>query len=145
MPDERFLIDTSAWLFALRKQFLPEIKDRIELLLKENMVLTTGIIRLELLSGTRTETEYERLKKRLSALETIETNASLWDMACSFGFKLRREGVTIPYTDILVATCAIYSGCILLHADRHFDLAARHLKLKHESFAETIGTPNRAG
>jgi len=143
MPDERVLIDTSAWLFALRKEFVPEIKDRIDLLLKENLVLTTGIIRLELLAGTRTESEYERLKKRLSTLESIETDAPLWEMACDLGFRLRRKGVTIPCTDILIAACALSAGCVLLHADRHFDLAADHLKLKHESFAEAVGNPNR--
>ncbi len=47
MPDEPVLVDTSAWLFALRKDFLPQIKDRVDLLLKENLVLTSGIIKCE--------------------------------------------------------------------------------------------------
>ena len=138
MPDERVLVDTSAWLFALRKDFLPEIKDRIDLLLIENLVLTTGIIRLELLAGTRTEEEYGRLKKRLSALESIETDDLLWETACDTGFKLRRKGITIPYTDILIAACALSWGCIVLHADSHFDLIAEHLNLKCESFVEAV-------
>ena len=57
MPGELVLVDTSAWLFALRKDFIPKIKDRIDLLLKDNLVLTTGIIRLELLGGITTESE----------------------------------------------------------------------------------------
>ena len=89
MPNDPILVDTSAWIFALRKDFLPEIKDRVALLLGENLVLTTGIIRLELLGGTRGEAEYDRLKKRLSGLESIETDHSPWDMACEIGFKLR--------------------------------------------------------
>ena len=139
MPDERVLIDTSAWLFALRREFLTEIKDRIDLLLKEDRVQTTGIIRLELLAGTRTKGEYDRLKQRLSALENIETDAALWEMACDIGFKLRRKGITIPYTDILIASCALTAGAVLLHADRHFDLAAGLLNLKTESYADAIG------
>lgn len=144
MPGELVLIDTSVWLSALRKDFLPEIKDRVDLLLKENLVLTTGIIRLELLAGTRTEAEYDRLKKRLAALESIETDDSLWEMACDIGFKLRREGITIPYTDILIATCALVRGCIILHADNHFDLMAEHINLKSESFVKAVlGFPSR--
>ncbi len=138
MRDKFALIDTSAWLFALRKDFLPEIKDRLDFLLKENMVLTTGIIRLELLSGTKTETEYDRLKKRLSTLESIETDDSLWDMACDLGFKLRRNGVTIPYTDILIATCAMSAGCIILHADNHFDIIAEHSNLDSETYVTAV-------
>ena len=30
------LIDTSVWLFALKKNIYPEIKERVELLLKDN-------------------------------------------------------------------------------------------------------------
>lgn len=138
MPGEPVLVDTSAWFFALRKDFLPEIKDRLDLLLIENLVLTTGIIRLELLAGTRTEAEYDRLKKRLGALESIETDDSLWEMACDIGFTLRREGVTIPYTDILIATCALARGCSILHADNHFDVMAEHINLKAESFVTAV-------
>jgi hypothetical protein len=42
MPNDLFLIDTSAWILALRKDFLPEVKDRIEYLLKENAIITNG-------------------------------------------------------------------------------------------------------
>jgi predicted nucleic acid-binding protein len=143
MPGDPVLIDTSAWLFALRKDFLPEIKDRLDFLLKENLVLTTDIIKLELLAGTRNKTEYDRLKKRLGALENIKTDDSLWDMACDIGFKLRREGVTIPYTDILIATCALSRGCIILHADNHFDLMADHINLKAESFVTVVRKNHR--
>ena len=96
MPNDPVLVDTSAWLFALRKDFMPEIKDRLAMLLRENLVLTTGIIRLELLAGTRNEEEYNRLKARLGGLESIETDDQLWEMACEMGFKLRRKGITGP-------------------------------------------------
>ncbi len=138
MPDKPVLVDTSAWLFALRKDFLPEIKDRVDLLLKENLVLITGIIRLELLAGTRSEVEYNRLKTRLWGLESIETDDLLWEMACEMGFKLRRKGITVPYTDILICACALSQGCMVLHADNHFDLMAKHLHLKCESFVEAV-------
>jgi len=138
MPDDPVLVDTSAWLFALRKDFLPEIKDRLDLLLKENLVLTSGIIKLELLAGTRSEAEYDRLKARLSGLESIETDDLLWGNACETGFKLRRNGVTVPYTDILISACALSRGCMVLHADSHFDLMAKHLDLGCESFVEIV-------
>lgn len=138
MQDEPFLVDTSAWLFALRKDFMPVIKERVDLLLKENVVLTTGIIRLELLAGTKSKAEYDRLKKRLSGLETIETDDLLWETACEIGFKLRRKGITVPYTDILISACALSQGCIVLHADNHFDLITKYLNFKCESFVEAV-------
>ena len=138
MPNDPVLVDTSAWIFALRKDFLPEIKDRVALLLGENLVITTGIIRLELLGVTRSEAEYDRLKEHLSGLESIESDESLWDMACEIGFKLRRKGITVPYTDILISACALSNGCMVLHADDHFDLMAKYIGLKCESFVEEV-------
>lgn len=138
MPNDLVLVDTSAWLFALRKDFMPEIKARIALLLGENRVLTTGIIRLELLGGTRSEAEYARLKKHLSGLESIETDEPLWDMACEIGFKLKRKGITVPYTDILISSCALAKDCSVLHADKHFDILAEHIGLQCESFVGVV-------
>jgi hypothetical protein len=43
-----FLIDTSAWIFALRRNFHPFIKERIFKILSESDVATNGIIELEL-------------------------------------------------------------------------------------------------
>ncbi len=73
------LIDTSAWIFSLRKDYNPVIKDKIDRFLKENEVAINGMIKLELLAGTKTKSEYERLKIRLDNLVFIESTKSLWD------------------------------------------------------------------
>lgn len=51
---------------------------------------------------------------------------------------LRRKGVTIPYTDILIATIALSHEATLLHVDAHFDLAAQFSSLKVESYVGKI-------
>lgn len=134
MPSNFFLIDTSAWIFALRRDFVPEFKDRIDYLLKENAVITTGIIKLELLGGTRTQQEFQRLKTRLDALDTVETDSALWEESYRLSFQLRRKGITVSYTDILIAACALSTDSTIVHADAHFDLMANHVSLKVESF-----------
>ena len=133
-----FLIDTSAWLLALRKNFLPIAKDRIDHLLKEDVVITTGMIKLELLGGTKTEIEFQRLKARLDALDSVDTDMRLWARAYELAFNLRRRGVTIPYTDILIAACALHANASILHADAHFDLISKHFELKVESFTREV-------
>ena len=138
MPNNSFLIDTSAWLLALRKDFIPEVKDRIDRLLKHDVVITTGIIKLEIIGGARTQKEFQRLKNRFNVLDDIETDDSVWQKACELGFKLRRKGVTIPHTDILVAACALQSGSIIVHADTHFDMMAEHAVIKVESLVQIV-------
>jgi predicted nucleic acid-binding protein len=139
MPNDTFLVDTSAWLFALRKGANPEVKSRLDTLLREDAVVITGIIKLELLGGTRTREEFSRLKSRLDGLKYIPLEEPLlWDLASEMAFDLRRKGLTIPYTDILIASAAIEENLILLHADVHFDQVARHSKLRVESFVNRI-------
>ena len=136
MPNNLFLVDTSAWILALRKDFLPGIKDRIAYLLKENAIITASMIKLELLGGTREEKEFQRLKSRLDALETVETNTSLWERAYDLTFSLRRKGITVPYTDILIAASALIVDATIVHADSHFDLMRPQCGLKVESFVD---------
>ena len=136
MRDEFFLVDTSAWILALRKDYLPAVRDRIDQLLGENAVFTTGMVKLELLGGTKTEDEFRRLKNRLDALDGIMGDDSLWDKAGELSFQLRRKGCTVPYTDILIAACALSAECTLIHADGHFDLMAGRVGLKVESFVK---------
>jgi hypothetical protein len=138
MPNELYLVDTSVWIFALKKEPILQIKDRIDSLLKDDAVITTGIIKLEILAGAKTEKEYRRLKSRFDALESLETDDDLWRNACEHGFGLRRKGLSIPSTDVLIATCALQAEAILLHADAHFDLMEKPLGLRNESHVRAL-------
>lgn len=132
------LIDSSAWLFALKKNFHPAIKERIELILIESDVAINGIIELELLGGAKSEKEYDRLKKRLDGLYYIDATKALWDSSAKLAFDLRKKGIPIPYTDIFIAASAFQEDAVLLHADYHFDTIAEHMHLKVESFVHLI-------
>jgi predicted nucleic acid-binding protein len=138
MPLKLFLVDTSAWLYALRKEFNPVIRERLDQLLKENRVITTGIIKLELLGGTKSEKEFQRLKMRLDALEECKTDTPLWERAYDLAFQLRRKGLTIPYTDILITASALAREAAILHVDAHFDLTAQFVEIKVESYVGKI-------
>lgn len=136
MLNKLFLVDTSAWILALRKDFLPVVKDRIAYLLKENIIITSGMVKLELLGGTKQEKEFQRLKARLDALDMVETNTSLWEKSYDLAFRLRRKGITVPYTDILIAASALVIDATVVHADSHFDLIQTQVGLKVESFVK---------
>ena len=133
MLNNLVLIDTSAWILALRKSPSPAIKDEVDHLLAENRVAIAPMIRLELLGGTKSLSEFNRLKSRLDALHQIPTNEANWELATQLAFKLRQQGKVIPYADILIGSAAILAGCLLLHADRHFDLMAEDTKLSVRS------------
>ena len=118
------LIDTSAWILALRKGGSLHAQDEIGRLIAENRAATTGIVKLELLAGTKTEKEYTELKEDLNALIQLEITAKTWESASHLAYNLKRTGVTVPSADVLIMTIAVENGCNLIHADRHFDLMA---------------------
>lgn len=132
------LIDTSAWLFALRKDFHPAIKEKVDNLLLESDIAINGMVELELLGGTKSEKEYLRLKNRLDALYFVEADRSLWDISSKLAFDLKRKGISVPYSDIFIAASALKEKAVLVHADVHFDLIADHTDLKVESLISLI-------
>lgn len=138
MSNNLVLIDTSAWIFALSKNFLPEIKQKVDHLLRENAVCICAMIKLELLGGAKTKREFERLKARLSSLYEIEINEGVWQKAAEVAFSLRRNGITVPYTDVLISAAALSKGVLVLHADEHFNLVAKNFNLSVESLIALV-------
>lgn len=126
----KILLDTSAWICSFKKEGFNELKEQVKAALDENLLATSGIIMLELLQGTTIRKEYERLRGYLQALHFLPTSDRLWLRAADLAFSLKRKGVTIPSTDILIAALAIEYRCLLLHYDKHFTIIAQHSPLR---------------
>jgi predicted nucleic acid-binding protein len=134
MRDDLFLVDTSIWLEVLPPgRGDPALRNRIDALLSADRVATTGMVRLELLGGARSEEEWERLSRLLYALHHLPVREEHWQEAARMGFQLRRQGVAVPFTDLLIGAVAVLARAVLVHRDRHFDFIASHLPLKVES------------
>ena len=91
-----WMVDSSAWIFALRPKPFPPIRDRIDYLLAEGRILITGMIELELLAGARTRKELIHLRELLAGLENVNVRPSDWASAAEMGFELRRKAITVP-------------------------------------------------
>jgi predicted nucleic acid-binding protein len=66
-----YLVDTSVWIFALRRNPPEAIRRRLGDLLEIDAVATCGLVELELLGGTRDEAEFDRLRMRLGGLRRL--------------------------------------------------------------------------
>lgn len=126
------LIDTSAWVLALRPGNA-KVTEKVDRILAEDRGATTGIVILELLGGAKTLTEFKELKKGIKALHYFSITDASWSKSSQLAFNLRKKGLTVPATDILVASIAIENNCLLFHADSHFDLIAKHSNFKAEN------------
>ncbi len=134
MKAERYLVDTSVWLEVLPPgKGNSGLRQRIDDLLSADRVATTGMVRLELLGGTRSQKEWESLSDLLSALHPMPVDEEHWAEAARLGFQLRRQGVAVPFADLLIGAIAMRGTAMVLHRDRHFDLMAAHVSLMVES------------
>ena len=128
------LIDTSAWIEYYRNNGNENYKRDIIRNLKDNKAATCGIIKTELLVHTRTKKEYILLESDFNSIHWFETDSRVYNKASHIGFSLKRKGITIPATDLIIASCALINNSFLLHFDKHFDHIKKYFPLKTISY-----------
>ena len=129
-----YLIDTSVWVHALVKRTpRTRVQERVSELIAAKQAATHPIVRLELLRGARDKSAFERIRSILAPLPSLELDAGSLEDAADLGFLLRRAGVTVPTTDLIVAASAIRAGAIVLHLDADYNFIADHTALRVES------------
>jgi predicted nucleic acid-binding protein len=117
---DRVLVDTSAWVeFFRHPHSIPAAV--VEDLLDRDLVCTTGVVVAELLQGTRNPKESETLLTRFQPLDRLETTFDLLVAAGQVASSLRRRGVILPLTDLIVAVVAHANNCSIYTLDSHFD------------------------
>lgn len=133
-----WLVDSSAWIFALRPRPVVSIEQRVDELLAQNRLLMTGIVELEVLSGLKTEKEFREFNALFEGLQRIKTRESDWAQAAEMAFDLRRAGYTLPLTDVLIGYQARRVDAGILHADRDFTVLCRHFRIEQEDFSKAV-------
>jgi len=132
----KVIVDTSAWIEFFRPQGSAPLREAIKLLISESRILLPGIIRTEILRGTKSREEYDMLDDLLKGLTYLPVAEDFWGRLSQFSFDLLRKGLTIPLTDTYIALIAMENNARILHCDKHFDLIAQERRLKIESYKE---------
>ncbi|MEW6447853.1 MAG: PIN domain-containing protein [Bacillota bacterium] len=120
--EQLFIVDTSTWVLALRKDGSPEAAAWLHNALDREEVALVPLVKVELLLGARDEAHYAALKRELDALPQLPASDKLYDQAADLAFSLRRKGRTLPLIDVLIAAFAVVHSCLLVHHDRHYEL-----------------------
>src|SRR4030042_1386033 len=126
----RVIVDTSAWMESFRPKGDTKLKEAVKRLIIEEEILLPGIIKAEILRGTKSKKEYERLSELLKGLIYLPVEENFWERLSRFSFDLLREGVTVPLTGQYIALLAIENSVPLLHYNTHFDLIAQKTRLE---------------
>ena len=118
---ERILIDTSAWVHALRRDGEAEVRAQVAALVTSGQAVFCDLVLLELWNGARGAQEQKVLRGLERDLEKVETTTEVWDLAVDLARRCRAAGVSAPATDLLVAAISRHHRLPLLHRDAHFE------------------------
>jgi hypothetical protein len=120
IPDDRVLVDSSAWIAFFRERNAP-VGAVVDRLLEEERGAVVPVVRAEILQGARSSAELERLGRLFDALELLPDPPDLWQQVARLGFDLRRGGVDgVGVPDLLVAAAALAHDVPVLTLDRDF-------------------------
>jgi predicted nucleic acid-binding protein len=122
------LVDTSAWVEFLRATGSTTHRVVHRLLVDDEPLYTTDVVVMEVLAGARDDDHHDRLRRLLArcghvsveGLADFEAAADLYRSCRSSG------GAVRALDDCLIAAVAVRAGLTVLHADRDFDVLARH-------------------
>jgi len=124
-----YFVDTSVWISYFRDAGF-EYGDLIDELVDENRVHINGIVLAELLTGVRNPAELDRLSLALAGLKIVPSNRNAFQSAGRNGYALKKKGIAVPLSDVIIATDCIDRGLVLIESDKHYAAISAHLPLR---------------
>lgn len=128
-----FFIDSTVWIEFFRGKN-KVINDFVIPLIDGDNIFYNGIILSELLVGAINEREFLFLKENFEGFNYLEIGKTIFEKASEIGFRLRRDGITVPITDLVIAAHCIYHDLTIVTIDEHFNLISKKSKLKTRIF-----------
>ncbi len=119
MSNKSVIPDTCAWIDYFNGR-ATTLADAVAQALNDRDVITCGVVMYELFQGVRSDKEAEVLRAAFSPLRYLEMESELWLAAARLSASLRGGGITLPFSDIIIATIAHHHDLIILTIDKHF-------------------------
>ena len=117
---QKIIVDTSIWIEYFKNN--PSISIIIDEGLNNNSICITGPIISELLQGVKSDKELSLLIKYIDAIPCIHYEMQDWIDAGYISYSLRKKGITLPLTDIIIASIAKNNNAVIFTKDKHFEM-----------------------
>jgi predicted nucleic acid-binding protein len=116
----RIVVDTSVWIdFFIHPQ--ASVTLQLKQLLRDRRVVLVGMVLAEILQGIKNPRESKQVRETLKNLPFLETPRTVWQRAGDLSAGLRRQGLTIPLSDLVIAATAIGEEAEVFTRDPHFE------------------------
>jgi predicted nucleic acid-binding protein len=125
------LVDTSVLIDYLKGKENGAVATFEKILEKHLPYGINELIYLEVLQGSRTQDEFNKLQEYLETIPfyCLTSGKESYERTARLNFNCRRDGVTVRSTiDLLIAQTAIENDLFLLHNDSDFTNMAKTIK-----------------
>lgn len=130
------LIDTPVWSLALRRK--PEnltaaerrLTQRLHQIVNEGQAELLGLVRQELLSGLREESQFRRLRDYLRDFPDTAVVAENYEEAARASNRCRSAGIAGSTVDMLLCAVGMHHDWQIFSTDRDFANYATVLKIR---------------
>jgi predicted nucleic acid-binding protein len=132
----KVLVDTAIWSLALRRKAADlntleeSLVQELRELIKEGRVQLLGVVRQELLSGIKTQAQYEKLRGTLRAFPDELLDISDYEAAATASNSCRARGIAVAAVDALICAVALRRKLMVFTSDSDFKSYSSVLPLK---------------
>ena len=128
----RTLVDTSIWFSALRQGDSkdPKLAGELSELIKEVRVQIIGPIRQEILSGVKSQKQFEKLRLYLSEFPDLPLETVDFEKAAEFLNINRKNGIQGSSTDFLICSVAYHRDLEIFTTDKDFERFQKYIPIK---------------
>jgi predicted nucleic acid-binding protein len=133
----KVLVDTSVWSLALRRPanhpLSPEQRATVSALgdlVRDGRAMMIGAIRQELLSGIKTQSQFELVRDSLGAFEDVLLSREIYESAAQAFNSCRANGVQGSNTDFLICAVSILHRLPIFTLDGDFKMYQRWLPVQ---------------
>ena len=125
------LLDTSAFIELNRRTRSPTDRTAVRLLGSDAVTITEPVV-MEVLAGCRSQRAVREMRAKLLSFPMLRVGGlESYERAAAIHRTCRLRGETVrSFIDCLIAAIAIRENASVLHADRDFDVIARHTDLR---------------
>ena len=123
------VVDSSAFIEYYRPSGSPKVQTAVAEAIDSERVAVNGVIQVEILAFAPDQASFRKLQADFQAFHWLKLGSEEFALATELGFQLRRLGITVPPTDLIIAASAIQAGAIVYHVDAHYDSIAQHSNL----------------
>ncbi len=127
----KVLVDTSVWSIALRHRVSVEgsekIREELYTLIDDSRVAMIGPIRQELLSGIKTEAQFNLLKEYLKPFKDVVLETEDYILAAQYFNRCRSSGIQGSHIDFLICAISSRREFPLFTTDKDFLHYKKHL------------------